>query len=132
MPVINSKARRNAYGSSIREWWTALQPEWRAEGITWPIRCEAPDGADWSCLCIRGPNGIFLAVMALAWWVVSADGKDDGAFEVVQDVVWVLKQMMVVRSSIPDVSTSVTVETSGKRRKVRTPFGAMNKKQKVV
>ena len=78
------------------EWWLAIQPSWR--GSAWPLNMDTPsDGnEDWATLRRGGPNGIFLVVIALAWWLaeaIEAGEALDNVKRAVNDVEWVLTRL---------------------------------------
>lgn len=70
-----------AYAATWKKWWCTLQPQWRNIS-SWPPSTAAigPD-ADWSALSVGGPNGIFLPLMALSWWVGAANGMNDESLQ---------------------------------------------------
>jgi hypothetical protein len=50
----------------------------------------------WWDLHVGGPNGFFLILMALLWWITAAKGdtKNDDIAKALNDVDWVLKSMV--------------------------------------
>ncbi|KAJ8472367.1 hypothetical protein ONZ51_g8553 [Trametes cubensis] len=91
------------YGATWVLWWRELQPEIRldaAGGLQRPP-VDVLKGGSWGVLRRGGPNGFFLVLLALSWWVKSAvDGRDvKNAFAMVEDVLWVLDTML----SAPEV-----------------------------
>lgn len=92
-PVLSSKEVK-AYGKTVRQWWLNLQPKWRhASG--YPVLQDDPRNDDtWEPVCRAGPNGVFLVVMAIAWWLDNSKGKiGEDVAELMDDVTWVLKSM---------------------------------------
>lgn len=90
------------YGQSWLLWWKSLQPEWR-DMSAWPLvrGLGDPDGTEtWGALKGGGHNCIYLAVVALSWWLQAsiddsaASSNNTGAIlEAIRDVSWVLRAM---------------------------------------
>lgn len=86
-------------------WWEAMQPDWRRNDDKDLTRTAPHDKTDsaWSDskLLRSGPVGFRLIIMALAWWgqVVNLEVQDKGEarkfFEAVEDVQWVLNQVLI-------------------------------------
>lgn len=84
------------FGAAVKLWWAHLQPEWRKDGPDKPLlRSEEPE-EEWPELMKAGKNGFVLIVLALCWWLKQAVYLDDRAdcFSVLEDVAWVLRQMV--------------------------------------
>ncbi|PIL29362.1 transporter [Ganoderma sinense ZZ0214-1] len=91
------------FGQAWKDWWTSLQPSSRVDGDTpWPLlRVEPVDCAEWDVLWRAGPNGFFLVVLSLAWWLwaVSENEEEEAeggmtleeVKEAVSDVLWVFR-----------------------------------------
>lgn len=96
IPVINDicKYRDNWIG-----WWTVSQPRWRSTG-SWPFSMDNENSGSWEDFPARGPNGIFLAIMAISWWAQAVEStKDFMQFEeAVDDIHWVIQQLADVHS----------------------------------
>ncbi|KAI9069576.1 hypothetical protein FKP32DRAFT_1550865, partial [Trametes sanguinea] len=62
------------FGASCQLWWSNLQPEQR--GITGHDKLNRPSSPlpldAWEDLRRGGPNGLFLVLLALGWWVDAA------------------------------------------------------------
>jgi hypothetical protein len=55
------------------------------------------DGEDWDSICRGGPNGFFIIVLALAWWVSAVNGKVERELhDILVDVTWVVGEMVNV------------------------------------
>ena len=84
-----------AFGTSWKAWWQAMQPVWRSTSLSRDI----PSDADWSPLLCGGANGLLLIVLALAWWI-QADSKndisDDHIADATEDVCWVLGHLKTI------------------------------------
>ena len=92
MPYFtNTQAK--AYGATWKRWWCALQPEWRDLSAWPPLNTGAGPKADWSALTVGGPNGIFLPLMALSWWVGATKGTNEESLQGAADMAQVLKHM---------------------------------------
>jgi hypothetical protein len=90
IPEVNP----SEFGTEWQQWWSFIQPDWR-EDDTWPHSQIVPNGADWTALTHGGPNGLFLVMMALSWWVRKIVSDEDREFLLaVGDVHWVMKEMM--------------------------------------
>jgi hypothetical protein len=78
-------------------WWLSLQPAWR--GSTWPLGNKIPANWDsnWGSLAHGGNNGLFLALISLAWWLAEVQ-ENNGLLTDVQnamdDLDWVLLQLL--------------------------------------
>lgn len=100
IPTIRNVAQ---YGAEWELWWHALQPEMRLDEAGELQRPEAlAEGDSWSVLRRGGPNGFFLVLLALSWWLASADEGQDMAevWEMVEDVCWVLGKLLVEAEGI--------------------------------
>lgn len=87
------------FGETVRHWWQCLQPEWRGSSMS----RDPPANHSWVQYKVGGPNGLFLVVMCLSWWVqrLTEDRADFTA--VVDDFTWVLTQFDKV---IPSAATT--------------------------
>ncbi|EJF56153.1 hypothetical protein DICSQDRAFT_37299, partial [Dichomitus squalens LYAD-421 SS1] len=58
------------YAVGWKRWWISLQPPSRIGYTnTWPpARCQPAEDEEWDSVRRGGPNGMFLAVISLAWW----------------------------------------------------------------
>ncbi|KAF9781701.1 hypothetical protein BJ322DRAFT_982843, partial [Thelephora terrestris] len=57
----------NTYGTEWVKWWTPAQPQER-EVRKWPFPRSSNSDACWRKFPANGKDGLFTAVMALAWW----------------------------------------------------------------
>jgi len=90
----------NGYGSKWIQWWTGSQP--RARDVNaWPLAKEPIDDTSWQKFPAHGPNGIFLAIMAISWWAPAVKLASEAAYfeEAVDDLHWVIQQLIRTRSS---------------------------------
>ena len=75
-----------------------MQPEWRSPDVGWPLSRVIPEGDhSWSVLEHAGPNGFFLILMALSWWVQAVECKidlDEDLLGALDDVLWVLTNII--------------------------------------
>ena len=86
------------YRLSWQSWWYRLQPEWRQLPDGAVLR-EVPDvGEQWDTLCRGGQNGLFMAVLALAWWAAALGevADDDELCDALDDATWVMQRMAVL------------------------------------
>ncbi|KAI9064963.1 hypothetical protein FKP32DRAFT_1568831, partial [Trametes sanguinea] len=88
------------FGASCQLWWSTLQPQ--ARGVTSDGHHKRPAPPlpveEWEGLRKGGPNGLFLVLLALGWWITAARGQRveyDGAFKVVEDFIWVLENLII-------------------------------------
>ena len=93
------------FGLTWKNWWTAMQPEWRKGD---PLVKTAPADMDWALLMCGGSNGLALVVMSLSWWVGAVDAPDVDLSVAIDDVNWVLSELVATLSL-------TTVETGSKR-----------------
>ncbi|KAI0043518.1 hypothetical protein FA95DRAFT_1462146, partial [Auriscalpium vulgare] len=88
-PSIIEDVRK--YGKEWRDWWIALQPEWR--GTTWPLRRSGGTASEaWGETAKGGRNGFEILLVSSTWWYRLA--ADDRAARrewesVIEDVRWV-------------------------------------------
>ncbi|KAI0730661.1 hypothetical protein C8Q76DRAFT_613322, partial [Earliella scabrosa] len=78
-----------------KAWWSSLQPACRITDVSaWPLSRVVPQSRnEWTMLWRGGQCGLFLAVMALAWWlgaVIEAGESLEDVFSAIADVSWVL------------------------------------------
>jgi hypothetical protein len=114
-PPIENAAE---FGATWKQWWTAMQPEWRKGE---PLVTTVPADADWTPLIHGGSNGLSLVVVALSWWVSATDVHSVDISDAIHDVKWVLSELVRRLSS---------VETPGgsKRRSEASPDRTKSKK----
>lgn len=61
------------YVTEVRMWWISLQPQERVVSDGEPLLRQVSEDTDWSILTKSGPNGFFIIMLVLAWWVKSAN-----------------------------------------------------------
>jgi hypothetical protein len=93
------------FAEQWHEWWRVLNPEWRV-GDKGKMCWEG--GSDWGVLKVSGVNGLLSVLMCLRWWkgALTAGAGDSGWRDAVDDVTWVLQQLM-------DAGTSGSASASG-------------------
>lgn len=107
-----------AFGTSWIAWWAQCQPIVRSNAGWPPPRADLQKD-DWGKLVYGGKNGIFLFVMATAWWANGIDSaKPPTEFcQAIADLKWVLEQLN--RCSIPPPIPPPPPETTLGKRQVR-------------
>ncbi|KAJ2911561.1 hypothetical protein MD484_g8851, partial [Candolleomyces efflorescens] len=101
-----------AYVPQFGAWWKTIQPAWRTGGVDGldpaSFSHEIPAEANWSSLARGGSAGFYTVVMALSWWVgkVSGDVWSAELTAIVNDAIWVLRQVVAQESEQPVVSAS--------------------------
>jgi hypothetical protein len=96
MPDIGSSII-NQYSNDWWLWWTGLQPSCRGTEVGALSRALPAGDIDWSPTWKGGSNGFFIIIIALCWWFLGVkhnNGCADGCKMALQDVVWVLQQML--------------------------------------
>lgn len=90
MPEINNTKE---YGNCWNAWWWSMQPSWRdpESPFDMPPKFSA---SSWSHSLCGGPNGHFLVVLALAWWMkYGGETHLSEIKEAAIDVAWVLGEL---------------------------------------
>ena len=107
-----SKEKVQGLGLTWMIWWSDLQPAERSTEA-WPFNRTPLDGCEWNVLRQGGPNGIYLVIVSLAWWLRGAAESEarNKVFEAIADVSWAVSQM----NSLPSLPNSSPVR-SGKHR----------------
>lgn len=94
-----------------------IQPKARITS-EWPPSRVVLDDTAWAALGRVGPTGFVMVMVALSWWAVSAlsgtDGMEEAFREAVDDVDWVLGQMLLRTKN--DGMTSLNTSNLNKRR----------------
>ena len=70
-----------------------MQPTWRGGELLVKIM---PTDANWEPIFYGGTNGLFMAIIALSWWIhtMELNGQKDLKFLVaIDDVKWVLSKL---------------------------------------
>jgi hypothetical protein len=107
MPEVNDPKE---YGDRWNAWWWSMQPSWRDPESPFDMPSEASAGS-WSHLICGGPNGLFLVILALAWWMKYSTGTNlspSPIEEAAADVTWVLAQL----------KSAMDVDIKGKKREL--------------
>ncbi|KAG6807869.1 hypothetical protein H0H92_006161 [Tricholoma furcatifolium] len=88
------------YSVSFEKWWREMQPSWRTESANdgEALSRDVPTGGKWERMLSAGNNGMFLVIVALAFWALAPDvattqGKLEAAID---DVLWVFKAMLAM------------------------------------
>jgi hypothetical protein len=107
--VVPAIEKPSEFAFAWQQWWLAMQPDWRCrlddqdkESTTFTRTDPGDTDNTWSNSMLQhaGPIGFHLIIMALAWWgqAINLKDKEDqntGKFmEAVEDVQWVLKQIL--------------------------------------
>jgi hypothetical protein len=92
------------YGKRFVAWWNSLQPSWRNGGNS--LGSSPPLGETWEGLRKGGTAGFYLIIIGVSWWI-KAQGleRDDDAWLAVEDISWVIGEMMNVVT--PPAATSM-------------------------
>ena len=95
-----------AYASTWREWWSLIQPDWRTDGVTWPMLKKDVEDEKWTDAMKGGMNGIFLAILSVSWWYAQCGAGDERneCKEAILDICWVLERMIKVRKTCEEES----------------------------
>ena len=81
------------FGKRFMEWWKLLQPSWRNDKDS--LVRSLPQGETWDGLRKGGTAGIYTVVISLSWWIKSQFAERDPiAWKAVEDISWVIQQMM--------------------------------------
>jgi len=109
-------------------WWSAAQPGWR-ETSDWPFVQEDADGRDWGSLADGGKDGLFLTLVSLGWWVLAREPSQDSKVDkAIQDVTWVINQVVsylaVPAHSSTMVDSSISPSTSSRGKRSSTKGGS--------
>ena len=94
-PVIEDLA---VYVVSWRKWWASLQPQSRRlPGGSGKLSQVVETGERWEELRKRSINGFFNVVVSLGWWYAALKSPAQRRIygEIVDDVSWVLDQLLV-------------------------------------
>ena len=84
------------YGRRFTDWWTLLQPPWRKdEDLSLVHFYDIPSDETWQVLRKGGTAGIYVVVVGLSWWIKAQQPEcDDDAWYTVNDLSWVIQQMI--------------------------------------
>jgi len=89
--------RQGEYGNRFMGWWKNLQPSWHKNNsgtASFPLFHNVPNGETWQSLRKGGTAGIYVVVVSLSWQVKDQSiERDVNAWSVVDDLLWVIKQM---------------------------------------
>nr|VWO98085.1 Oligopeptide transporter OPT-like protein [Ganoderma boninense] len=65
-------------GPAWKQWWMSMQPQCCLNRSSWPpVHVEPKDRADWNKLWKAGPNGLFLALISILWWLWAVIENDE-------------------------------------------------------
>ena len=53
----------------FKTYWMSIQPTWR-QSSTWPPSQTASGAGDWSCLTKGGPDGLYVVIKMLNFWLL--------------------------------------------------------------
>lgn len=84
-----------AYGESMRGWFRSWMPAWRSPRKNWPLLREKPEGETWARARKGGTGGVFVAVIAVGWWIKQAvtPAVRKQAWVVAEDLLWALGEL---------------------------------------
>ena len=89
-----------------RSGWHGGRPKW-CDTSEWPFVQEDAGDGDWGDLADGGKDGLFLAVVSLGWWVLAQDApKDLKVNEAIEDVTWVIKNLVSLLSTSATISST--------------------------
>lgn len=109
-----------AYGKRFFAWWSLLQPSWRIDGDS--LVRSPPQGESWEGLRKGGTAGIYIVIMGLSWWVKSQfTERDANAWTTVDDVSWVIQEM-IVSTSCPAKTVKRAFEGKEKEGQVKKMY----------
>lgn len=80
-----------------------MQPAWR-DSMEGMLSCEQPleaKASDWDDVRIGNRQGLLLVVMALSWWLAAVPELNDRFIAAVQDVQWVLSELILLGQNPP-------------------------------
>jgi hypothetical protein len=94
--IIPPIKKINEYALAWSSWWKGMQPEGRtSDADVWPLPRMDSTTVDWSSVARTGPTGVFLVIVALAWWgyYLRGAGQMEEFLVAVEDVLWALTQI---------------------------------------
>jgi len=106
----------SSYRGGWVAWWTSCQPAWRQDK-GWPLPRDNASTTNWVKVGARGQSGLFLVIMSTTWWAASIKSEKDRAEfdEAVDDVRWVIDQIIDSLKALPASAPSAPEESSRKR-----------------
>lgn len=124
VPVITDAYH---YGTRWAKWWMAAQPQER-DVQQWPPPRNAISDAGWHRFPAHGKDGLFIAVMALAWWAPAVQSLDEIAFfeQGVTDLHWVIQELTRVKKT-RQLSPSSTLPPQDELVNVHQPAPAASR-----
>jgi hypothetical protein len=79
----------STFSKALGKYWVKLQPDWRGNSLS----RNAPQDHSWAQYAVPGPNGLFLIIICLSWWLPILEDQDrEKFFALTEDVAWVLVQ----------------------------------------
>lgn len=89
IPAIQDE---NQYATQWRNWWEALQPDWRT--FDEDGRLEQVGSGEWGALDHPGKNGVLMVLLSLMWWQDIATSQTLHDWNhAARDVAWTIWQM---------------------------------------
>ena len=87
------------YGSRWVKWWIEFQPQQRDVQV-FPSTRDVSD-TDWCKFPAHGPDGLFLAIMAMSWWAHAVKLADNIPLfeETAGNLHWVIQELIRTRSN---------------------------------
>ncbi|KAK7678104.1 hypothetical protein QCA50_018897, partial [Cerrena zonata] len=83
-------------------WWKDLQPTWCNMEAWPPTRTSSTEENNWTVLSQGGCNRLYLVIILLSWWLMTAAKAGDEtsaawqeAMVAVADIEWVLNQILI-------------------------------------
>ena len=111
MPDIMDQCK--SFAEDFFKWWQGLQPAWWLMASLELCEDIPENFVEWKELAKGGPNGVFLLILALAWWGASIQGSDtehsDEEFNTaLYQVSWLLQYFLDI---IKDLGINITQMT---------------------
>jgi hypothetical protein len=97
--VIPEIGQVQTFAHSWWAWWESLQPGWRITNGR-PFSQQIPLGGEtWQSVYKGGPNGFFIVVLTISWWLLSINKVFNDEFsQAFNDLLWVSDRMISIRS----------------------------------
>lgn len=128
----------NDIGLAVTQWWSSIQPHFRASNETLPLEVYSDPNPDadedsWVSLRKSGPNGFVAVIMLLVWWGHAAS-TDSSEWQ--EDSLPLWKRVVRDVSLVVDEMTRTLVNppspTPRKRDLAKENEGASTKKRYIV
>ena len=113
-----------SFGVVWKSWWKGMQPIWRSEGAEWPLVRRIDSSEKWENLMKGGQNGFLIVLLTLSWWLAAAltEAQRNDCVSALDDVEWVLVQMVVILRESKSSDTEEEGEARGQKRYVVCSF----------